>query len=338
MSSAPGVLIAYLAARTERIRVGAGGVMLPLTRRTRWPSSSPPSRRCTRDASTSGSAGPAPADGPALRLLEAALRRDPGAVAAFPALIDELLGFLHHFGPDRHRFHALPLAPHPVTPPAVHVLGAGEGSARIAAERGLPFAYGHHLSRSVRRPQAAADYRAAFTPDPDRPSNSAPHLIVSVNVVCAETDDEAEDIALRTAVHRIAHPEESGGRVSSLSPVRETYLARKALAEYEVVAGGPATVAAALDTIAAELGADEVMVAPYDLAGPERSRTLRLAATARPGEVGEVGRPATAGPTGAVGRAGAARGTAGREAVARDAAVQDAAGRATAGRETAARP
>ena len=172
-SSFPAVLIAHLAAHTTRIRVGAGGVMLP-----NHPPYSVAEQFATLQALHPGridlglgrSSNLTPTTH---RLLEAALRRDPGAAAAFPALIDELLGFLHHRGPDRHRFHALPLAPHTATPPAVHVLGASAGSAQIAAERGLGFAYGYHLGRSKCRPEATTHYRAAFTPDPDRPGATA---------------------------------------------------------------------------------------------------------------------------------------------------------------------
>jgi alkanesulfonate monooxygenase SsuD/methylene tetrahydromethanopterin reductase-like flavin-dependent oxidoreductase (luciferase family) len=101
---------------------------------------------------------------------------------------------------------------------------------------------------------------------------------VSVNVVCGETDEEAEELAVRTATTRVLHPEEPV-ETGPLSPVRREYLARRALRDLQVVYGGPATVAARLDALAAELGADEIMIAPYELSGPERLRTLRLAAT-----------------------------------------------------------
>ena len=282
-SSVPAVLIAHIAARTARIRVGAGGVMLP----------NHPAFTVAEQFATLQSLSPGRIDlglgrsaravTPAQQLLEAALRRDPQAVDEFPDRIDELLGFLYHRGPDRNRFPALRLTPHTATPPEVHILGASEGSARLAAERGLPFVYGHHLSRSVCRPQAAARYRAAFDPGPD---GAGPHLVVAVNVVCAATDEEAEDLALSTAVHRINGSEEStrtspAGQTApaaTLSPVREKYLARRALEEYQVVNGGPATVAAALIRITARLGADEIMVVPYELTRAGRCRTLRLTA------------------------------------------------------------
>ncbi len=57
-SSSPAVILAHLAAHTERIRLGSGGVMLPTTRRSSSRSSSAPWRRSPRTASTSASAAP----------------------------------------------------------------------------------------------------------------------------------------------------------------------------------------------------------------------------------------------------------------------------------------
>jgi luciferase family oxidoreductase group 1 len=281
-SSSPAVLIAHIAARTERIRVGSGGVMLP---------NHPPYTVAEQFATLQtlhpgridlGIGRPSGGSTEAHRLLEAALRRAPGAGTAFPAQIDELLGVLFRRGPDRNRFHSLPLTPRSATPPEVHVLGAGTTSARLAGERGLPFVYGHHLSRSVCRPEAVEGYRAAFRPDPDHPGQdgSRPHLAVSVHVVCAETDELAESLALRTAVHLAVH---SGNTTSlgPLSPAREEHLARRILDEYQVVHGAPAKVAAELEALAALFTADELMIAPFEVSGEARARTLRHTARAR---------------------------------------------------------
>ncbi|MFE7076692.1 MsnO8 family LLM class oxidoreductase [Streptomyces sp. NPDC057620] len=282
VSSSPAVLIAHIAARTERIRVGSGGVMLP---------NHPPYTVAEQFATLQtlhpgrvdlGIGRPSGGSTEAHRLLEAALRRAPGAGTGFPAQIDELLGVLFGRGPDRNRYHSLPLTPRPATPPEVHVLGAGTTSARLAGERGLPFVYGHHLSRAVCRPEAVEGYRSAFRPDPDHPGQDGtrPHLAVSVHVVCAETDELAESLALRTAAH-VAARSGDAAPLGPSSPAREEHLARRTLDEYQVVHGAPAKVAAELAALAARFAADELMIAPFELTGQARARTLRLTARVR---------------------------------------------------------
>ncbi|MFE9681319.1 MsnO8 family LLM class oxidoreductase [Streptomyces sp. NPDC006285] len=276
-SGVPSVLIAHIAARTERIRVGSGGVMLP-----NHPPLTVAEQFATLQALYPGRidlglgrslAGPVTPDG----LMEAALRRDPLGAAEFPERIDELLGFLLGRGPEQHRFHALPLTPRPSSPPEVHVLGAGEGSARTAAERGLPFAYGHHLGRSKCRSAATARYRSAFRA---ARAGGRPYLVVAVNVVCAETDEEAEALALDASA-RLGGPYREAAADTTLSPDRALHVARRTLDENQVVHGTPAKVNAELDALAGRLGADELMLVPYELTGAARCRTLRLAAAAR---------------------------------------------------------
>ncbi len=186
VSSAPPVLIAHIAARTRHIRVGSGGVMLPnhapyvVAEQFATLGALHPGRIDLGLGRSSNTAGT-----PAYRAaLEAALRRDAKAMVEFPALIDELTEFLD---PLDHPDHlpdnpALFLSPRVEAPAEVHVLGAGEGSARTAAERSLPFVYGHHLGRSKCRPAAVERYRAAFVPGAH---GARPHLIASLNVLCA---------------------------------------------------------------------------------------------------------------------------------------------------------
>jgi luciferase family oxidoreductase group 1 len=279
VSSAPAVLIAHIAAVTARIRVGSGGVMLPnhapyvVAEQFATLAALHPGRidlGVGRSSSTAGT--------PAYRaLLETALRRDTRATIEFPALIDELAGFLDSLTPGPANEPTLFLSPRVTAPAEVHVLGAGEGSARTAAERSLPFVYGHHLGRSKCRPAAVERYRAAFVPGP---RDARPHVIASVNVLCAETDAEAERLAVRAARQAVrqrvgAAPDESS------APAREEFLARRFLEDQQVVHGERASVVKAVDHVASTLDADEIMLVPFDLTGTERGRTLRTL-TGRP--------------------------------------------------------
>lgn len=274
VSSAPAVLIAHVAAVTRRIRVGSGGVMLPnhapyvVAEQFATLGALHPGRidlGLGRSASTAGT-------GTYGALLKAALRRDDRATTEFPALIDELTGFLHPLTPEDPDDPALFLSPRITEPPELHVLGAGEGSARTAAERSLPFVYGHHLGRSKCRPAAVERYREAFVPGP---RGALPHVIASLNVLCAESDDEAERLAL-DAARRTARQRRGTAPDEVLPPAREEFLAHRFLEDQQVVHGARDTVVKAIDHVAATLDADEIMLVPIDLTGTERCRTLRM--------------------------------------------------------------
>lgn len=273
--SFPAVLIAQIAAQTRQIRVGSGGVMLPnhapitVAEQFATLQALHPGRIDLGLGRNPGGTGVTGA------LLEAALGREPGASNRFPEQIDDLLGFLHHRGPDRNRFHGLPLTPR-TDAPQVIVLGGGESSARIAADRGLIYAYGHHLGSTKCRPESVDRYRSAFQPGQ---GPAEPHVIVSVNVICGETDEAAESAALDTALWMVRFPD-GMARETPLSPAREQYLARGVLEDFKVVHGAPHAVAAELEGIGTKLGADEIMIVPFELAGAARCHTLRLVAGA----------------------------------------------------------
>jgi alkanesulfonate monooxygenase SsuD/methylene tetrahydromethanopterin reductase-like flavin-dependent oxidoreductase (luciferase family) len=188
-------------------------------------------------------------------------------MAEFPHLIDEVIGFLHHSWPPGHRFETLEMSPRIPTPPGLFVLGASENGARIAAERGLPFVYGHHLGLTKSRPAAVERYRAEFT-------GERPYLIASVNVVCADTDEQAEHEAMAVASAEIRR------REGDVAEPRLRYLAGQALEDAQMIRGGPRTVVEEIHHLADRLGVDEIMLVPFEQTAAARSRTLRLVAQA----------------------------------------------------------
>jgi luciferase family oxidoreductase group 1 len=269
--SAPAVLMAHIAARTSRIRVGSGGVMLTNHAPLVVAEQVAVLQSLHGDRIDLG-VGRATGGKDATTTLDRALRRDAQARNEFPAMVDELHGFLHDDLPDDHPLRGLVLSPKIPVPPGIYVLGVTENGARVAAERGLPFVYGHHLGRSKCRPAALERYRSEFTPGP---WGHRPYTMASVNVLCAPTDEQAERSAIEAATHDVRH----NHRAMSDAPLpgpREHYLARKTLDEAMVVYGGPATVADSLERLAGALSADELMLVPYDHTGEGRCQTLRL--------------------------------------------------------------
>lgn len=273
--SSPAVLIAHIAAVTGRIRVGSGGVMLtnhpPLTVAEQFAV-----LQLLHEGRIDLGVGRATGGTDSSTLLDRALRRPPQARAEFPQLVDELAGFLHQHWPADHDFRDLELAPAVSVPPDIFVLGTSENGARVAAARGLAFAYGAHLG-SKSRPAALDRYRSAFTPGP---LGTRPYVIVSVNVQCTATDEEGERLAFETAAARFRQKQSATDPGCALPEARERYLIGRTLDEMQLVRGGPETVTAGLRALAATLGADEIMVAPYDITAAGRARTLRLLADA----------------------------------------------------------
>ncbi|MEU7363937.1 MULTISPECIES: LLM class flavin-dependent oxidoreductase [Streptomyces] len=189
-SPAPAVLLAHLAGVTSSIRLGSGGVMLtnhaPLVVSEQFGvlNALHPGRI---DLGIGRSPG-------GLASVAQALRRtgeDPGP-DAFRDQVEEVLGFLRTEFPEDHPYsrdqvHVVPAAPGL----PVWVLGSGTTGALTAARLGLPFAAAYHIN-AAQVPKAIETYRAEF-----RPSKTlhAPYLMVSANVVCADSEPEALSLA-----------------------------------------------------------------------------------------------------------------------------------------------
>jgi luciferase family oxidoreductase group 1 len=184
-SVAPAVLVAWLAAETESIRVGSGGVMLP-------------NHLPFIVAEQFGSLGALGGDridlgigkgtGAANDAVAGILRRGAPSPSdeVYASDVRQLLG---HFTPGGSSGVGAPVPES--YPPQVWLLGSGESSATLAAELGLPMAVAHHI-RPGGTESALGAYRRQFKPSRwlDRP-----YVMVSVSVICAETSARAEELA-----------------------------------------------------------------------------------------------------------------------------------------------
>lgn len=272
-SSSPEVLIAHAAARTERIRLGAGGVMLP---------NHVPLRVAetyhTLEALHPGridlGIGRAPGTDP---VTVRALRSfDP---EQFPAHLAELMALSRGALPPEHPFAAVRVIPGGVPLPPIWILGSTGASARFAGASGLGYAFASHFSPTPAAPAFAA-YRESFDPSEEFP---APHAILGVAVVCAETDERADHLALSLD---LSWANLLSGRLTPL-PSPEEALAheytpqeRAAVRERRalLVVGTPEKVRARIEELVAETGADEVMVTSMIHSHADRLRSYELLA------------------------------------------------------------
>lgn len=272
-SSAPAVLIAHLAARTETIRLGSGGVMLP--------NHSPlvvAEQFATLEALHPGridlGLGRAPGTDQATAR---ALRRRSGTDAdTFPEDVVELIGYLAE--PDGAPVHPAPV-PGAGYLPEVWLLGSSLYSAQLAGMLGLPFAFAYHFSPGPL--DAALDtYRSNFRPTG---MSAGPHTMVAVSVLCAPSEDEARWLAgssalgvlqLRTGrLGPLPSPEEAAAY--RFDP-RERALVEQIMATH--VIGDPDTVRDGLESLARRTGADELMISTRVHALEDRLRSFELIA------------------------------------------------------------
>lgn len=180
-SAATSVLIAHIAARTERIRVGAGGIMLP--------NHSP--LQVAEQFGTLASLYPGRID---LGLGRApgtdhatvrALRRYQDQADRFPHDVQELLHYLEPVQPGQ-SVQAVPGGGIGDGLP-VWLLGSSTFGARLAAQLGLPYAFASHFAPDQLE-AALALYRSQFRPSARLAS---PYVVVAMNVVAADTTAQA---------------------------------------------------------------------------------------------------------------------------------------------------
>jgi len=273
-SSATAVLGGHIAGATNRIRVGPGGVMLPNhaplvvaeafgTRATLYP------------GRIDLGLGRAPGTD---RVTMRALRRDRiESEEDFPRDVSELQRLLGPAQPGQ----AITAVPGAGTEVPIWLLGSSLFSARLAAHKGLPYAFASHFAPRLLQ-AALAVYRQEF-----RPSRvlAQPWVMVGVPVIAAPTDAEAEYLASSTYQRVLGI---ITGRRGLLAPPVHDFMAqlgeaeRMAIADFLALAviGGPDTVRAGLAAIHQATQADEFMMVCDIFDADLRLRSLDITAQA----------------------------------------------------------
>jgi luciferase family oxidoreductase group 1 len=189
-SGAPEIMIEHVASRTSRLRVGAGGVMLP----NHAPLKIAETFRLL-EALHPGRIDLGLGRAPGTDTITAfAMRRSAEAMTAddYPELLAELLAFDDQAFPADHPFRTIRPVPVDTKLPPLWLLGSSDFSARLAAETGLGFAFAAHINARG-AVQALRDYRASFVPSERYPE---PWSILTVSVTVGETTDHARELSL----------------------------------------------------------------------------------------------------------------------------------------------
>ena len=288
----PPVLISMVASHTQRLRVGSGGVMLPnhaplvVAEQFALLEAAFPGRI---DLGIGRAPGTDPVTSWALRHGAGGVTNE--AVGRFPEYVDNVLAMMEPSGVGldlRGRTHVLKATPGARSVPMIWLLGSSDYSARLAAEKGLPYVFAHHFSGRGTA-EALELYRSEFRPSPEL---DAPRTFLTVNAAVAPTSEEAERLALPQLLQMVAL--RTGAPLSPQPLVEEAEKVELPDAHRELVEamrerwviGDPDEARQALHALAATYEVDEVMVHPVGGAftgteaesSPARVQTLRLLA------------------------------------------------------------
>ena len=257
-SAATSVVIAHVAGGTSTIRVGAGGIMLP--------NHSPlviAEQFGTLESLFPGridlGLGRAPGSD---QVTAVALRRHLN-VDSFPQDVQELIALFREPAPGQ-RVRAVPGAGLHVP---IWILGSSLFGAQLAAELGLPFAFASHFA-PAQMMSAIEIYRSQFSPQTVPGALERPHLMLGVNVVAADTDEEARRLftshqqiflALRRGTLGPVPPPVDPDRFeAALTPLERMEL-QHVLGS--AIVGSPDTVGRGLSDFLTKTGADELIIA-----------------------------------------------------------------------------
>lgn len=190
-SSATSVLIAHVAAHTESIRLGAGGVMLPnhapllIAEQYGTLASLHPGR-------IDLGLGRAPGTDPTTMR---ALRRDARAADTFPDDVAELAAYLR----GESLLPGVNAYPGKGTNVPLYILGSSLFGAKLAAALGLPYAFASHFAPAALEAAVAA-YRQEFRPSEQL---AEPYVIAGVGAIATDTDTEAAEQLLTAQRRRV---------------------------------------------------------------------------------------------------------------------------------------
>lgn len=192
--SSPEVLLAFLAAKTSKIRLGSGGVMLPnyssykVAENFRVLEALAPGRI---DLGIGKSPGGNPLAAKALK------NGEDWKADNYLQQINDLLYYMEDNLPNDHPYYGLKATPIVTSKPDIWLLSTGGSSVQIAAKKGLSFNYAHFIHPIV-GPSIIQSYKDNFVPSI---YHKEPHAIVTTYFVCSNSEKEAEELALIFDLH-----------------------------------------------------------------------------------------------------------------------------------------
>ena len=254
----PDVMLGVIGSQTERIRIGAGAVLLPYYKPFRVAETYNLLQTLFPGRIDLG-LGRAPGGSAevSLALSDNYLKQ----VRKYPQHIEELLGFLHGRFPSDHPYGKISPTPVPETPPETWLLGTSGKSAVLAAEKGLDYAFGHFMT-DFDGPEIVKGYREKFSEYHGISGN----VLVAITVICAETSEEAEELALSNFLWKIHQDNMVENRaIPSVADAKNYVYTDEDKKKIEkmkrnMIIGDPVKVKAEIEELNEKYEADEMMI------------------------------------------------------------------------------
>ena len=264
--SAPEVMLSYIGANTNGIRIGSGAVLLPHYR----------PYKVAEIFNMLATLFP--------NRIDVGIGRAPGGSAEatnalsdnflqkvwdLPASVKELLRFFDDDFPTDHENSPVPW-----------LLGTSEKSALLAAENGMPYTFGHFMSGN----DGAAiiqKYRDTFKP---RKEEQIPEVILTVSAICAETTEKAEELAVSSLIWSLQTDKGEGYQgVPSIKEAKQYKLTEKEKdslnkMRQNMIIGNPHVVKQKLIELQTKYQVDEIMINTITYSPKDRIQSYKLVA------------------------------------------------------------
>lgn len=257
-SSNPAVMLGIIGAQTEKIKLGSGAVLLPYYKPF----------HVAETYNLLATLFP--------KRIDLGLGRAPGGSAEvsmalsdnflnevnqFPQKIDELINFVHHRFSSDELFGKIKPTPIPDEAPLIWLLGTSDKSGKLAAEKGLPYAFGHFMSEA-NGIDIIESYKRNFK------SNiiDSPYVIVTISAICADTDDEANELAKSMLAWKVLQERNADDlTVPSIEEFNALTFSNEEINKMEamkrrMIVGSQEKVASQIESLQQKYGADEIMI------------------------------------------------------------------------------
>ncbi|GAE28200.1 hypothetical protein JCM9140_4409 [Halalkalibacter wakoensis JCM 9140] len=271
--SAPEVMLGYIGAHTKSIRIGSGAVLLPHYK----------PYKVAELYNTLATLFP--------NRIDIGIGRAPGGSAEvtnalsdnflqnvfnMPTSVVELLQFINGTFPKGHKYSTVRAAPVPETPPEAWLLGTSKKSAELAAENGMFYAFGLFMSDNDGK-EIIELYRKNFVS-----SKQEANVILTVSVICSETNQKAEEIALSSLVWKVLTDKGEGrngvpsAEEAKSYPLTQIEKGKINNMKDRMIVGNPVSVKEQLLALQKDYNCDEIMVVTITHDANDRLESYRL--------------------------------------------------------------